>query len=302
MIQTTAGLTRLRKITLLSEFTEKQARTHLDTYGLRLTEPLLSSRVIVVEGVTDKIVLSTLFEKRTGGTIDQADSLLIAAGGKDRAVTLCHLLSCLDVEWRCVMDRDAAFSSEVPYAKPALPSTDLTAGIAAINTITALLDTSAKRGRNAVLSLNAMLNELSFGRPTPMHFEGSPLKTLLDKTRLLNTTEQTQLKAALAAGKKRESWQLLGKTKTFIWSTTLEEILLRNPQAEDRVEATLVAAGELATPLAKDTKRRVALINKLHAAGHKPQILSQVVLDLEENSHFNRSDVNECYKLLFPNI
>jgi predicted ATP-dependent endonuclease of OLD family len=194
LIQTAIGLTVLRKTTLLSQFTEKQARAYLESYGLRLTEPLLSSRVIVVEGVTDKVVLSTLFEKRTGATIDQADFLLLAAGGKVKAVALCNLLNCLGVDWRCVMDRDAAFSSEVPYSRLGLSSADLTAGIAAIATITAVLDTSAKRGRNAVNSLNAVHRELSSGRPSPMHFEGSPLKTLLDKTRTLSTAEQTQLK------------------------------------------------------------------------------------------------------------
>jgi len=302
LIQTAAGLTVLRTIKLLSQFTEKQARAHLDSYGLRLTEPLLSSRVIVVEGATDKVVLSTLFEKRTGGTIDQADFLLLAAGGKDKAVTLCNLLGCLGVDWRCVMDRDAAFSSEVPYSKPALPAADLAAGIAAINTVAGLLDTSAKRGRNAVKSLNAILHEFSSGRPAPMHFEGSPLKTLLDKTKTLSAAEQTQLKAALAANSKRESWRLLGKAQTFIWSATLEEVLLRKPEAEDCVESALVTIGELAAPLPRDAKRRAILINKLHDAGNMPPVLSQVVLALEDGGHFNRSEVNECFKLLFPSI
>jgi predicted ATPase len=302
LIQTPTGLTVLRKITLLSQFTEKQARAHLDSYGLRLTEPLLSSRVIVVEGATDKVVLSTLFEKRTGGTIDQADILLLAAGGKDKAVTLCNLLGCLGVDWRCVMDRDAAFSSEVPYLRLALQPGDLAAGIAAISAVTPLLDTSAKRGRNALNSLNAVLHELSSGRPAPMHFEGSPLKTLLDKTKTLSATEQTQLKVALTTASKRESLRLLGKAQTFIWSATLEEVLLRKPEAEDCVEAALVTAGELAAPLSRDAKRNAALINKLHHAGNTPEILAQVVVALEDAGHFNRSEVNECFKMLFPDI
>lgn len=302
LIQTVTGLTVLRNITLQSQFTEKQARAHLDSYGLRLTEPLLSNRVIVVEGATDKVVLSTLFEKRTGGTIDQADFLLLAAGGKDKAVTLCNLLGCLGVDWRCVMDRDAAFSSEVPYSRLGLSPAELATGIAAITTITELLDTSAKRGRNAVNSLNAVHRELSTCRPAPMHFEGSPLKTLLDKTRSLSAAEQTQLKGALASGRKRESWQLLGKARSFIWSTTLEEVLLRKPEAEDCVEAELVTAGVLACPLTRDARRKATLINKLHDAGNTPQILSQVVVALDDGGHFNRSEVNECFKLLFPDI
>jgi hypothetical protein len=135
-----------------------------------------------------------------------------------------------------------------------------------------------------------------------MHFEGSPLKTLLDKTRTLSTAEQTQLKGALAADRKRESWRLLGKAQSFIWSTTLEEVLLRTPEAEDCVEAELVTAEVLTSPLTRDAKRKATLLNKLHDAGNTPQILSQVVVALENGGHFNRSEVNECFKLLFPDI
>lgn len=300
LIQTSGGATILRDITLSGQFTEKQVRAYLDLYGLRLTEPLLSSRVIVVEGVTDKVVLSTLFEKRTGGTIDQAGFLLLAAGGKDKAVTLVHILSCLGVDWRCVVDRDAAFSSEVPYSKAGVTALEVSASITAIDTIAGILDVSKKRGKNALNSISAIRNELTTIRPTPRRYEGSPLKSLLEKTKLLTIAERALLKTALAGGGKREAWRLLGKTKTFIWSGTLEEVILRNVDATNCVEASLVASGELASPLPANGMRRAALMNKLHESGHTPHILSQIVIDLENDGHFKRSEVNECFKMLFP--
>lgn len=296
----TSGATVLRKITLSGQFTEKQIRAYLDLYGLRLTEPLLSSRVIVVEGVTDKVVLSTLFEKRTGGTIDQAGFLLIAAGGKDKAVTLVHILSCLGVDWRCVMDRDAAFSSEVPYTKAGITALEVSASITAIDTIAGILDVSKKRGKNALNSISAIRQELATHRPLPRQYEGSPLKSLLENTKLLTIAERITLKNALAGGGKREALRLLGKTNTFIWSGTLEEVILRNTAATNCVEASLIASGEIASPLPANGTRTAALINKLHEAGNTPHILSQIVVDLENAGHFNRSEVNECFKMLFP--
>jgi len=302
LVQNDHGFTVRREITLLNHFTEKQARAHLEFYGVRLTEPLLCSRVVVVEGVTDRAVLSTLFEKRTGTTPDQADLLLIAAGGKDKAVTLCHLLQCLGVEWRCVLDRDASFSSEVPFCRLNLPNPDIAAGISAIDTIKGLIDTAQKRGSKATKSLLAIRNELTTTPPVRQLIEGSPLKSLLEKTGVLTVTEQSQLKTALGGNRKREAWKLLAKAKTFVWSSVLEKVLLHNADSENCVEAQLVVIGELSAALTGNPNRHETLINKLHEAGNKPGVLNQVVIALDDGGHFSRSEVNECYYLAFGNL
>ena len=299
LVQSSEGITQRRTITILKHYTEKQARVHLESFGLKVTEPLLSRRVIVVEGPTDRIALSTLFGKRTGRTIDQNDILIIAAGNKDRVVLLSHLLDCLSVDRRSVLDRDAAFSSEVPYSKLGLSTADLNSGIAAIDTLNRLLDTTKKRGSNAANSLAAIRNELATSRPTPQLFENSPLKLLITQSGALNVAEQTQLKNALAANRKRESWALLQKAKVFVWSTTLEGVLLHSSAAENCVEAELVAAGELGAPLTGSPTRNAALNNKLHSAGNKPEVLARVVSALEAAGHFKRTEMNECYARLF---
>lgn len=298
--QTPAGTTVLRYITLLNDFTEKQARAILETYGVRLTEPLLSSRVVVFEGSTDKVIFATLFEKRKQLTVDQAGVLLIAAGGKDKVVSLCHLLKCLDVEWCCVMDSDAAFSSEVPYTRLGATPEEINKGIAAIDIIKALLDTSKKRGKNADNSLGAIRNELATTRPVPQYFDNSPLKVLVEKTKTLTLAEQAQLKTALAAGRKRNARTLLAKARAFIWSGTIEEVLAHDSESEHCIESALVQVGELTAPLPADSRRSMTLRNKLHAAGNKPEVLSHVVTDLDDGGHLNRGELNQCYKLLFP--
>jgi energy-coupling factor transporter ATP-binding protein EcfA2 len=301
LVQTPSGETLSRKITLLSEFSEKHARALLDSYGLRLTEPLLSSRVIVCEGTTDKAILAALFEKRRGLSADDADILLISAGGKDKAVTLCHLLNCLGVDWWCVMDNDAAYSSEVAYMTPGLSTTDVTDCIAAIDGLKTSINVTTKRGRNAVNSLNAIRQELVTSPPPPVQcLDGSPLKVLLERTKLISTTEQGQLKTALTTGRKREASSLLTRAKTFIWSGTIEEVLLHDAASEACIETALVAAGQLQAPLAGAPNRTATLSNKLHEAGNIPNVLWQVVSALEDGNLFRRSEVNQCFKLAFP--
>jgi predicted ATPase len=302
LAQNKNGFTTRRKISLLDHYSEKQARAYLESYGLKLTEPLLASRVIVLEGVTDRVVLATLFEKRMGMTPDQADLLLIAAGGKERAGMLCHLLHCLGVDWRCVLDRDAAFSSEVPYSKLNLSVSAIQAGVSAVDTLRELIDESTKRGGNATKSLLAIRNELATDRPAPKHFEGSPLKTLLEKTGVLTGTEQAELKNALTFNRKRECWKLFGKARTFVWSSILEEVLLHNAESENCVERALLSCGELTSPLLRDPNRHVVLLNKLHDTGNKPDVLSQMVTALEDGGHFSRTEVNECFGILFNHL
>jgi hypothetical protein len=299
LIQNSIGYTELRKITLLDHFTEKEASAALSYHGLRLTEPLLSSRVILVEGPTDKVVLSTLYEKRTGRTFDQEDILIIPAGGKEMVVTLAHLLSCLDVKWRCVMDVDASYSSEVPYSMSALSQLDKTSGINAINTLTPFLDVSRKRGRNAAKLLLAILDEFSNGQIVSTVFDGSPLKRLLEKTKLLSVAEQNQLRTALITSAKRKSLAMLRKTNTFIWSGTIEDVLLRNGAAENCVESTFVSQRLLSAPLPLNVHRRTTLYKKLHESGNTPTVLAEVVVALEDGGHFNKTEVNECFRVVF---
>lgn len=303
LAQNSNGVTIHRSFNLLSEFSEKQARAYLESYGIRITEPLLSRRVLVFEGATDKAVFGSLFEERQGLTADQADILLVGAGGKDRVVTLCHILKCLGVDWYCVMDSDAALSSEVPYLLSTVTDTEKAAGVASIDSLKTLLDTSKRRGKNALNSLNAIRKELSAASPPVVHyFDNSPLKLLVEKTKTLTLTEQAQLKSALSAGRKRDAWDLLGKANTFIWSSTIESVLLHNAAAEDCVETALIAAGQLTGALTGNPNRKTTLVNKLHDSGNLPTVLPQVVRALEDGGHFKKTEVNQCYKMAFPEV
>lgn len=291
-----------RNITLFDCYTEKQARAHLDFYGLRLTEPLLCSQVIVVEGITDKIALTTLFEMRTQVTPDHKDLLIINAGGKGRVVTLCHLLHCLKVNWKCVFDHDALFSAEVPYSVPNLSAQNISDNIVAIDSIKRVMDISSKRGRDVIKALNAVRNELMTVRPVRTYLDGSPVKKLIDLTNGLSAAEIAQFRAATRRNRRRESRELLRKANIFTWSATLENAILRNPHCEAIVESKLVALGKLSPLLANDPNRRTAILNKLHDAATQTEIFSQIVGDLESARKFNRTEVNDCFSYLFDDL
>ena len=299
LVQSTEGLTQRRTLKVLDHYTDKEARAHLDSFGLRLTEPLLSRRVLIVEGPTDKVALSTLFESRKGASPDQRDVLVIAAGDKHRAVLLAHLLHCLGVEWRCVLDRDAAFSAEVPYSKAGLKKADIQDGIRAIDALAPLLDKAHKRGINAGNSLAAIRKELATVRATPATFDGSPLQTLITKTEALSLADQAQLKSSLVKNRKRKAAELCANANAFIWSRDLEAVLLHDLAAEDRVEAELLTAGELKASHAGSPTRKATLTNRLHRLGNKPKVLARIVMALEGNGHFKRTEMNECFTLAF---
>lgn len=298
LTQDAAGGTGLRKISLLNRYTEKQARASLDSFGIRLTEPLLSKRVIVVEGPTDRTVLATLFERRRGKTTDQDNLLVIAAGSKSRVVDLVCLLHTLSVDWRCVLDRDAALSSEVPFTREGLEGAEIAAAQAAVDALTAALDTSRRRGSSVAKTLAAVRLELAFGRPETQLLDNSPLKKLVTETGTLTVTEQGQLKQAMASGRQRESRRLFDKGRSFVWSGCLEDVLLHNSAAEDCVEGALLGVNELSSALSGPA-RRATLANKLHGLGNMPEVLGVVVNALEDGGHFRRTEMNACYWHVF---
>ncbi|HEY6642867.1 ATP-dependent nuclease [Povalibacter sp.] len=296
-----AGITKRRKVTVFKHYSEKQARAHLDTYGLRLTEPLLTNRVLIVEGQSDKIVLSTLFEMRFRRTVDQADLLVIPAGGKDRVVALAHLISCLGVEWKCVMDNDAMFSAETPYGR-GLQGDERSQALATIDIVQGYLDGQTKRGANASKLLAAVRSEVEHGPATRTLYDNSALRRLVEQTALLSSAEQDQLRTSLRAARRREIGRLLSKANSFIWSGTIEEVLLRNEGTMACVEDVLLAEGKLKNALGGHPQRRATLINKLHGSANEPTVLREVVLALEDGGHFRRSEVNECFGSIFSGL
>ena len=299
-ISRNSNVTQLRDISILKNFNERQVRIYLNSLGIKIIEPLLCQKVIVVEGLTDKIVLSTLFEKRRGRTVDQSDIMLVAAGGKEKLILLAHILSCLDLDWHCVLDRDAAYSADLPILKRGLHLSESSKGLNAIQGLTDLIDTSTKRGRNTIKQLEEIHEQLTSGPPIPTPYEGSVLQRLLTKIRLLDPTEQRELKNCLIkqSAKKRER-DLLKKARVTLWSSTIEEVLLKNSNAEDCAEATLIKSGILTGALPKNDRRHATLRNRLHELANEPEKLADVVLALEEQNYFARTELNANFDSIF---
>lgn len=282
---------------LLAKYSSKKLHYITETYGLKCIEPLLSNLVIVVEGSTDRTVLSKLYELRNEITIDAADILIVSAEGKDRVAQFCEILHLMNIEWRAVFDWDSVFASAVPHFKE-LANADKLQLRAAIQAILLFLDTKKKRGKNTAKSLNSMLNELNSNAPLLPAFEGSAVEGLITSTSLLNATERTALKQSLQQGAVMTYRPLLKKAKCWVWPEDLETELLRNANCEDIVESRLIQLGVLAmAPQA--VNRRSTLDNKLHAMANEPDNLAAIVEDLEESNAFARSAMNACFSTLF---
>ncbi|NIA54755.1 AAA family ATPase [Massilia sp. TW-1] len=283
---------------LLAKYSSKTLHYISETYGLKCIEPLLSNLVIVVEGATDRTVLSRLYELRKNITIDAADILIVSAEGKDRVAQFCEILHLMKIEWRAVFDWDSVFSSAVPHF---IPMTVHAKGPiqAAAQAILSSLDTKKKRGKNAAKTLNALLIELNTAVALPGKFEDSAVEKLLISTALLSVAERTALKKGLQQRAVNTYRPLLKKANCWVWPEDLEAELLRNIDCENIVEAELIQLGVLTAP-PQAANRRSTLDNKLHGMANEPEKLAAVVDKLEQDNAFSRSAMNICLNTLFP--
>lgn len=283
---------------LLAKYSSRSLHYISETYGLKCIEPLLSNLVIVVEGATDRTVLSKLYELRNETTIDAADILIVSAEGKDRVAQFCEILHLMNIEWRAVFDWDSVFASSVPHFKTIL-ETDKPPLRTAVQAILSALDTTKKRGKNAAKSLNSLLNELNSGAPLPATFEGSAVENLIVSTSILTAAERSALKQSLQQATVMTYRPLLKKANCWVWPDDLEAELLRNANCENIVEAQLIQLGALvAAP--QTANRRNTLDNKLHGMANEPEKLAIIVEKLEQNNAFSRSAMNICFSTLFP--
>lgn len=166
--------TILRNLSICATHTDKQLRHEFESFSLKLVEPLLVGKVVVVEGPTDRSALAALHSFRRRMSPDLADVLIIATGGKDRVARLCSLLSEMDIEWKAVVDWDACFGGVLSRVKTGLSATERAEGKAAAASMRALLSDN-KRGIGTDKALEDLERELGTSAAPSLIFEDSPL-------------------------------------------------------------------------------------------------------------------------------
>jgi ABC-type polar amino acid transport system ATPase subunit len=288
------GDTQLRE-TSLEDYTDKEIRWFLAQYNLQVTEPMLSRRTIVVEGPFDLAIMRALFAERMGKSPEEYDIALIAGGGKGPLVKLCSMLSALGVDWYAVLDRDAAYSTEVPFTIEGLRSEDGAAADVCIELLEPVLDSDTRRGRRAIAMLEDVSEELNNGRPVERLFAGSHLEALLKLTGA-TLKEKNALVAALRYKKKRQTIDILANNGIWMWRGTIEQAILSKPESYEIVEEVLIKTGKLSRPLNSNRERTIQ--RRLKKLAYEPDIVHKIVSKLEARGLFARTEINVAVNYL----
>lgn len=293
----TESETKLRQLAICTTHPDKKLRHEFDSFGLKLIEPLLVGKVIVVEGPTDRSALLAFHLLRHRMTTDQADVLVIATTGKDRVAKLCSLLSEMDVEWKAILDFDASIGGGgAARTRGQIAQHDKNAGVAAVAALRPLMS-SNKRGIGTDQALQDIEQEL-LGHTTPgVTLDGSPLEVTLKASGKLTTADFSNLKNALKSGSKRKYQQLCAKGNVWLFPGDLEDALLP-PAAETTARNYMVNKGLMGGAI-PPAQYRTVIKNKLHGWGNEPELIAEFIEELEGKSAYRRGEMHSCLKFVF---
>lgn len=281
--------------------TDHELRIAFGKYGLKPAEALLASKVLVVEGPIDVALVRKLIELDTGSSVDRKDLLIIPAGGKSSVADLCLLLQELGANWMGVFDWDATEDTRQPMFRAGLSAQQTASFQQALNAIRpSLRPLSATRASKMQKAIDSMLGELAQPAAFPArNFDHSVLGTYLTEAKSLSVANYASLKAAVRRGAVTAARALLEPARIWLWSTTPEEVLIDSVQAENIVEALLVARQEIQQPYQAAT-RASALQNFIHARGHDPALLEDIVSALWLPKLKRRREIRGALKAMLP--
>jgi predicted ATP-dependent endonuclease of OLD family len=291
-----AGVTGNRNVDV-SGYTDAEINRLLAQYNIRAVEPLFCKKVILVEGPLDHNVLNTLLEVRHGVRCGRDDTLLLHAGGKDGVTKLCHFLSALGVEWKTVLDWDAAYSTHAPAVADGIHAGRRAEAITAAGLLTAVADERGRRGKELKKRMAALIDELGTRKrlaPTPL--TGSVVERLLQPEEL-SDDESARLIRALSNRSKRAYQQILNKYGIWLWSGELEDVILARDQALDDFENWLIERKLIRRPASPQNRTRT-LKNRLSDLAHEPELVSDAIRHLYDRRAFSYTEVNTALDYL----
>jgi hypothetical protein len=291
-----SGETTLRTFDLTG-VSDKFIRATLQKFGLRVTEPLLTRRIIVTEGAADANVLAHFASRRLGRSPDQMDVVIAVAGSKSNVVELCGFLRRLDVDWRAVLDFDAAVS-DVPYTRDRLSPEQIADAKAALERVSEILDGTRSRGQGCERMLTAISGELANGRRPEQIYDGSVLMKLLNG--YISAQATAALVAALGRRARTQFQPVLARERVWMWSNSLEDAIIPSDPAADIVEAALIRAGQNGAPA--NQNKREHLKKRLHNSAHDVELLQSVIDSLDDGGHFRRMEMVNAVDFLFAGL
>jgi len=297
-------VTRHREINL-EGISDGQLRALFRHHGLRLTEPLLARRIVVVEGPSDAIVLSRLIARRCNSTVDQMDMVIVPARGAHHVVELSKLLQRLDVEWRVVFDWDVAMGGHTPLTRDGLPAKKAQAVSQAIATVQGSLS-EGSRGNGISKSLQEVSEELLNGRPSTTVYNGSKLEAFLEdgtQQHSITKADRKKLTSALESKNVTDFQPILNKYNAWLWRNDLEHAVLFKEGAVDVAATVLEEEGIISSPLTEVENRKERFCNILHGkAKRHPLVLRRVIDKLDAQGMFNYTQMNKAIRWLTEDL
>jgi hypothetical protein len=277
---------------------DRDVRIALGKYGLKPAEALLANKVVVVEGPNDVTFVRTLVELHTGFTADRQDILVISAGGKGPVGDLSGFLSELGAKWQAFFDWDATESTSAPLFKDGLAIEECVKLQEAATRIRAHLRNQPTKNSKATKIVDSMLNELANPQAAAPGFVGSILEKFMKKNALLAASEMTALAEAIRKRRRKSIAKLLSPKNTWLWSGTIEQVILRSAAAETDTEAVLRRRGVLTRNFVNPSDRLPFLMKMLHDSAHEPELVRDVVETLWRAGHFDNSEAKAAVKFV----
>ena len=124
--------------------------------------------------------------------------------------------------------------------------------------------------------------------------KASILDVFIRRNTLLLGADIAALQRAIIRHQHQAACRILSPKGIWLWSGTIEEVILRTPAAEIDAEAFLRARGSLKQNFANPSALRPALINLLHNSAYEPELVRDVVEHLWKQRHFDHSEIKRA--------
>lgn len=201
----------------------KKAKWGLTVIGLRASDAILATSVVLVEGPSDEVVLRQLQELRGRGDYAQRGVRILPCQGSANVLEAARVLNELKVPWRALLDWDAGFAGGPPMLRADHDRDALSEDVAALRSH---VDPASAGSGKLLRTLGRLLDESAGKAQLRGPSKEAPAGKLL-RLSGAGPREEERLLAALAAGKPRVANQILNPYGVFLLQSDLESALLR---------------------------------------------------------------------------
>ncbi len=144
----------------------------------------------------------------------------------------------------------------------------------------------------------AMKNEIANPVLRSLVFDGSVLDRFLRKNSLIGVTAIANLKKATKKAQTNVCRQILEPARTWLWSKSIEGVILNKPATEQHMVSLLCTKGRTLAGAANQSQRRNALLNLLHDCAHEPELLEEIIRTSWSEGLYNNAEIKAAAKFI----